>query len=77
MVRRALDEEGMTRADLARELGVDVQKLSRALNRPEYLTIDGLGRICAALEIEIQYAEKDTASRRSRLRNKRLRRGDR
>jgi DNA-binding Xre family transcriptional regulator len=72
-----LDEEGMTRADLAREFEVDVQKLSRALDRPEHLTIDGLGRICAALEIKIQYAEKYTASRRKRLRNKRLRGGDR
>jgi DNA-binding Xre family transcriptional regulator len=75
MVHRALDEEGMTRSDLARELGVDVQKLSRALDRPEYLTIDGLGRICAALEIELTFGEKNTATRRNQLRNKRLQRG--
>lgn len=77
MVHRALDEEGMTRADLARELGVDIQKLSRALDRPEYMTIEGLGRICAALEIELTFGEKNTASRRNRLHNKRLRPGDR
>lgn len=77
MVHRALEEEGMTRADLANMLRVDVQKLSRALDRPEYMTVEGLGRICAALEIELTFGEKNTASRRNRLRNKRLRRGDR
>lgn len=53
------------------------QQLSRALDRPQYMTIEGLGRICAALEIEITYCEEHKTSRRSRLRKKRLRRGDR
>lgn len=77
MMHRALDEEGMTRADLAKMLRVDAEKLSCALGRSECMTIDGLGRICAALEIEITYCEEHTASRRNKLRNKRLRRGDR
>lgn len=77
MVHRALDEEGMTRAELADMLRIDAEKLSRALDRPQYMTIEGLGRICAALEIEITYCEEHTASRRNRLRNKRLRRGER
>jgi hypothetical protein len=58
-------------------LKVDVEKLSGALDRPEYMMIDGLGRICAALQIELTYGEKQTASRRNRLRSKRVRRGER
>jgi hypothetical protein len=58
-------------------LRVDERKLSRALGRPQHMTTEGLGRICAAPEIEITYCEEHTASRRNRLRNKRLRRGDR
>jgi len=75
LVHRALDAEGMTRADLANMLQVDVQKLSRALDRPEHMTIEGLGRICAALEITLTFSEKHAASRQNLLRNKRLRRG--
>jgi hypothetical protein len=56
---------------------VDERQLSRALDRPQYMTIEGLGRICAALEIEITYCEEHTVSRANTLRNKRLRRGDR
>jgi len=65
----------MTRADLARMIGVDVRKLSRALDRPEHLTVEGIARICTALEIELTFGEKHTASRASKLRNKRLRGG--
>ena len=39
--------------------------------------VGGLGRICAALEIEFEYNEKNKANHANRLRNKRLRRGDR
>jgi hypothetical protein len=77
MVHRAVEQEDTTRADLAKMLKVDVQKLSHALDRPGYMTIDGLGRICTALEIDLTYGEKHTASRRNRLRSKRVRRGER
>lgn len=53
----------MTRAGLAGMLRVNVRKLSRALDWSEYMAIERLGRICAALEIKIKYGEKHKASR--------------
>ena len=65
---KVMKDKGISRADLAREMGVPKSQISRIFNAPPNLTLLSIARIAVALGVEPQAllntevaAEKDVA----------------
>ena len=51
---KVMKQKGITRADLAREMGVPKSQISRIFNAPPNLTLLSIARIAVALGVEPQ-----------------------
>ncbi len=51
-LKPALEDAGISRAELARISGVTLQSIHKLCNEPRAIRIDTLNKICAALYIE-------------------------
>jgi transcriptional regulator with XRE-family HTH domain len=51
---KVMNEKGISRADLAREMGVPKSQISRIFNAPPNLTLLSIARIAVALGVEPQ-----------------------
>ena len=55
MIKRYLEEKGISQAHISRETGIDVSKLNLGLNGNRRLTFDEYALICGALNVDTNF----------------------
>nr|WP_296035290.1 helix-turn-helix transcriptional regulator [uncultured Enterocloster sp.] len=55
MIKKYLEEKGISQAHISRETGIDVAKLNLGLNGNRRLTFDEYALICGALNVDTNF----------------------
>ena len=64
---QVMKQKGISRADLAREMGVPKSQISRIFNAPPNLTLLTIARIAVALGVDVQALLKTDVARAKRV----------